>query len=135
MNSKPIFRNPDKVQVLPWRDWMRVNCPTPGQGLVVEDLDLVVLRYGPLEGRPRDADGKFLFMEVKCKGASVGYAQQRVFGLIDRLLKKADPNGAFYIGYFVLHWFDDYVAIGGKRMSLPEFKTWLLQVNREPVAA
>ncbi len=39
----PKFRNPDKLQVLPYREWMRLNLPTGKQGMVVEDLDAVQL--------------------------------------------------------------------------------------------
>jgi len=129
--SKPIFRNPDKFQVLPWRDLLRDLLPPGREGIVVEDLDLVICRFGKREGRAYSDDGKFLLMEVKYQNFRPNYAQRKVFGLIDRLLKKADPEKKHYIGYYVLHWWDDdHVKIdNGSDMTKEQLKEWLLTVK------
>ena len=125
---KPTFRNPDKFQVLPIREYIRNHCPGPRAGLVVEDLDLVPLIYGPLVGRHRNADGKFMLVEVKHPGFGLGYAQKRVFALVDRLLRKGDPAGDFYIGFYILNWDNNTnkpVALNGYSCDEAMFQDWL----------
>jgi hypothetical protein len=34
----------------------------------------------------------------------MGYAQKRVFSLMHKLLRKADPTGDFYIGFYLVRW-------------------------------
>ena len=43
MNARPTFRNPDKFQVLPFREWMRNNIP----GVVIPDEIINRLRSVP----------------------------------------------------------------------------------------
>lgn len=102
--SRPVFRNPDKFQVLPWREYMRQRLPAPSDGMVVEDLDLVALQIGKLVGRHRDADGKFMLIEVKNVGSSMGYAQGRLFAMMHRLFRMGDPGHQHYIGFYLLQW-------------------------------
>jgi len=122
------FRNPDKLQVLPIREYIRENCPGPGAGLVVEDLDLVPLQYGPLIGRHKNADGQFMLVEVKHPGFGIGYAQKRLFMMMDRLLRLGDPEGKFYIGFYVLNWNDGAnrpIALNGKPCDAEMFNNWI----------
>lgn len=122
----PTFRNPDKYQVLKWREWGRKNLPSPGDGMVLEDLDLVALTYGALVQRPKDADGKFRLIEIKERGGSMGYAQQRVFGLMHRLLRQSDPQREYYDGFYLVRWNDDSVSVNGTKMSMEQFKAWMV---------
>lgn len=103
-NSRPVFRNPDIVQLQPWRQWMREECPSAAAGFVPEDLDLVILTYSGLVGRPRYKDGRFLLADIKYNGKWLGYAQRRVFGKMHKLFRQSDPHGQFYRGFYVIHW-------------------------------
>lgn len=130
MSSRPIFRNPDKFQVLPLRDYLRgEKFPSGKGGLVVEDLDLVLLRFGPLVGRDYDADGKIAIVESKNKGYTLPYAQIRTFRLLDKLLRSGDPKGEHYAGFYVLNWDNENntpVAINYRPCTQQEFDDWVV---------
>ena len=133
---KPVFRNPDKVQVLTWREWMREELPAPREGMVIEDLDLLVLRFGSLECRNYKDDGKFLLAEVKIKDAQINYAQQRVWKLLHTLLRKSDTNQSYYQGFYLIQWFDlpkednknfnFFVKVNDRKLEIDDFKAFLL---------
>lgn len=73
---------------------------------MVEDLDLVVRLYGPNFGT--DDTGKFMLIELKYGDASPDTAQQKTFGLIDKMLRLANPLvGNRYLGYHVLNYTDE----------------------------
>lgn len=122
----PTFRNPDKYQVLKWRDWGRKNLPTASNGMVLEDLDLVALTYGALVQRPNNADGKFRLIEIKEAHGEMGYAQKRVFGLMHKLFRQADPQREYYDGFYLVRWNDDFVIVNGTKMDMPQFKEWMI---------
>jgi len=103
--AKPEFRNPDKFQVLPFREWIRKNLPTGNEGVTIEDLDLVVRVYGNQYGS--DGQGKFMLIELKFDDSWIGYAQMKTFRLIDKILKAGDAEGNRYKGYFVLQYTDE----------------------------
>jgi len=100
--SSHEFRNPDKLQVLPFRDWIRDHLPGGPDGYVVEDLDLVLRIYGPKF--KSDATGKFMLIELKFGHSWIGVAQRKTFGLMHNLLRNADPGCQRYLGYFVLQY-------------------------------
>lgn len=102
--SKPKFRNPDLVQLQPWRTWARVVCPTPREGFVLEDLDFVFLRFSELENRPYNHDGRFAMADIKQGDRWLTYAQRRLFGLMDNLFHQAGEGGKFYVGFYVIQW-------------------------------
>lgn len=103
--AKPIFRNPDKFQILSYREWMREHMPNGKFGFVVEDVDLVIRWYG--ENFKQDATGAFMLVELKFGDAELGIAQNKTFGLMDRLLRLADPKKDRYLGYFLLQYSDE----------------------------
>jgi len=105
---------------------MRHNLPTPSEGFVVEDLDLIVLRFGPLENRPYSEDGRFMLIEIKQKDKPLGYAQRRVFQLIDSILRLGDRKRQFYLGFYVIHWDEREVKVNGRTLSLDDFRMFLL---------
>lgn len=105
MFRKPVFRNPDKFQELSFRKWIRDNLPSGPEGFIAEDLDLVVRVFGARHGT--DAVGKFRLLELKHGNSQPNHAQKRLYGLIDSLLRKADPKGERYVGYNVLNYSDD----------------------------
>ena len=120
------FRNPDLFQVLPWREWIRREMPPGSRGWVAEDLDLVVRRF-----RRDDPLGMFMFVEIKYATVSLDKAQQWTFGLIDGLLRRADPRGTRYVGYYLLQYPDKdpekcgSVLVNGRRLWISDFKRWL----------
>ena len=109
------FRNGDKFQILPHREWIRKQLPPGRDGVVVEDLDLVLRVYG--ERFNTDATGKFMFVELKYGSALPGIAQKKTFGLIDDLLKKADPEGIRYKGYWVLQYTNENWDVSGFKLN------------------
>jgi len=126
--SEHVFRHPDLVQQLPFRDYIRENCPGASQGLSVLDLDLVPLLFGQIIGRPKNADGKFMLTEIKKVGVPLNYAQGRLLMMIHNLLRKSDPQQEHYIGSYLLHW--DYednspVAINGIPATSDLFREWI----------
>ena len=103
--AQPVFRNPDKFQILPFREWLRKNMPSGTDGFVVEDLDLVIRVYGP--NFESDAEGKFILVELKYGMAWIGRAKKMTFGLIHRLLRETDSHRQRYLGFYVLNYDDE----------------------------
>lgn len=100
--TKPIFRNPDKFQVLPHREFIRKHLPSGTFGFVAEDLDLVIRVCG--RNFNTDGGGKFMLMELKWYPHNIGMAQKRTFGLIDSLLKNGDKSRTRYKGFYVIQY-------------------------------
>lgn len=100
--AQPVFRNPDKIQVLPYREWLRKNKPSGSQGCIVEDLDLVLRVYGI--NFHTDATGKLMLIELKFGNAWIGTSKIKTFGLLDSLCRIADPDRLRYLGYYVVQY-------------------------------
>ena len=103
-NLRNLFGEHELFPRTPLRQWMRLHVPSPEQGYVVEDLDLIYLRYGKPIRRGKKADGQFILCEWKLRKRFMDYSQERVFGLIDRLLRLADPTGIYYQGFYLITW-------------------------------
>ena len=121
-----MFRHPGLLQVLPWREWIRQEMPSGPEGLVAEDLDLVVRRF-----THHDPVGRFMLVELKHGEVGLGKAQVMTFGLVDGLLRIADPEGWRYLGYYLLHypgldWEEcaDF-RVNGIPLSAGALKRWL----------
>lgn len=127
-SNRPVFRNPDKYQVLPWREWIRTVMPTGHEGFIVQDLDLIVYRFGSLISRSHDKYGQFIMLDVKYKKFYLEYSQKILFGLIDCLLRKADPEQNNYKGFYILVWDDDpnEISINGTLKGMENVKNFLL---------
>lgn len=125
---RPVFRNPDKYQVLPWREWIRTVMPVGTEGFVVQDLDLIIYRFGPLISRELDMYGKFILLDVKYKKLYLEYSQEILFGLIDYLLRKSDPYQNYYVGFYILVWDDepDEISINGVLKGMENVKKFFL---------
>jgi len=123
----PVFRNPDLFQRLPWREWLRREMPAGPEGWVAEDLDLIVRRY-----MSSDPVGRFMLVELKYGEAGLGEAQIRTFGLVDGLLRAADPQGRRYLGYYLLQYPElDWerchgFKVNGLPLSAQGLKKWLV---------
>ena len=100
--SGHTFRNPDKIQQLPFRDWLRTNMPNGKDGFVVEDLDLIIRVYG--NNYKTDQGGKFFLIDLKHGTAWIDNAQKKTFGLMHELLRLADPKHLRYKGFFVVQY-------------------------------
>jgi len=122
--AAPVFRHPDKFQQLPFRDWLRKNKPPGPHGYVVEDLDLVIRVFG--KDFHTDAIGKFILVELKFGAAWIGHAQERVFSLVNSLLRTADPERKRYLGYYIVQynnedWDKADFRINGRNVTREEF--------------
>lgn len=92
--TKPSWRG--YGEELPLRWFIRERCPGPDDGLIVEDLDLV------LRSTITSSVGKFRLVEHKHGSAPIKTAQAMTFGLMDALFRVADPGGDYYDGWYVL---------------------------------
>lgn len=123
---KPRFRHPDMFQVLPWREWLRKELPPGHEGWVAEDLDLVVKSFSP-----DDPIGRFMLLELKYRNTKLNRAQEMTFGILDYLLRKADPNRRVYCGYHLLRYPNerpelcDSVQVNEETLTLVELAKWL----------
>ncbi len=96
--------------------------------MVVEDLDLVIRVYG--EKFHTDSTGMFRLIELKFNTVWLGIAQQNTFQLIDAILRKGDPTGKRYDGYYVVNYDNNdfdiaTIFINGKQVSREKFISFL----------
>lgn len=133
-NGNPKFRRPDILQILPHREYLRTPdlFPKGSDGFVVEDLDLVIRRFGSTIFQ-LDEIGKFMLCEFKILPATLGKAQWRTFILIDKLLRKSDPSKQRYAGYYLIQtsdpdWLNDNCKflINHKPYSRTDFNDFFL---------
>jgi hypothetical protein len=125
---KPVFRHPDRLQLLSYREFLREHLPTGAEGCVVEDLDLVIRLHGPRYGT--DATGKLMLVELKFGNACLDWAQQWTFRLMHQLLRDKDPSRERYLGYFVvnydnLDWSVANFRVNGKPLTVEQFLAFL----------
>ena len=134
LRAKPKLRYPELVQRLAWRDFIRKKVPPGYKGYVAEDLDLVMRHFTPGE----DPVGKFMLIEFKCGKSGLDWAQRKTFGLIDSLLRKADPGRRRYFGYYLLQYSNhdfnkcNFVEVNGKivtKEGLLRFLRFELDIN------
>lgn len=131
LNSYPnnnLFGDHPLFPRTPLREWIRRYIPSPQEGYVAEDLDLIFLRYGKAVGRGKNADGKFILCEWKLRSRELPYSQQRVFGLVDRLLRLADPVGEFYQGFYHISWDGqgNILFLNGQNITQGDFQAFLM---------
>jgi hypothetical protein len=103
MGSSHIFKGVNGEEISPWREYIRRNIPNGSAGYTPEDLDLVFRTFGASNGE----DGKGSFRLVEFKQSNKGYlepAQKRTFGMIDELLRAADPEAKRYKGFYLANW-------------------------------
>lgn len=130
-------------QVLPFREWIRKELPAGRErdflgtgmegGFTPQDLDLV-----PKIWFKNNPFGKFMLVELKymCEEnsfkANLGYSKQQLFGLIDCLLRNADPERKVYMGFYIIHyptldWYNcEYLIVNDKKVCMEDFRKWLL---------
>lgn len=127
--SSHTFRNPDLYQQLPERDWIRSVMPEGRAGFVAEDLDLVTRTYGP--NYNSDAVGRLMMIELKHAGASLGSSKENTFGMMDALMRSADPRALRYRGFFVIRTADpdwstvETFQVNSERLNPGQFVEWL----------
>jgi hypothetical protein len=113
------------------REFLRRFAPNGSEGFVVEDLDLMVRTYGP--NYYLDSSGRFVWLEVKFgMSTELGVAQVNTFKLPDELMRRGDPEGHRYRGFYILRYqneaewtVNDEVSVNKTRMKASEFVHWL----------
>lgn len=85
------------------RDHIRANFPHTDRsnGLVVQDLDLVVRVYGPDYGD--DATGRFMVWELKHGTAGLSAGQVATFRMVDRIIRNGDTEGRYH-GFWLVNY-------------------------------
>lgn len=138
-DRRHTFRNPDMYEELPWRRWFRgefSEMPFPQVAcFTVEDIDLVTILYGKhIERHPRE-HGRFKIVEVKQGRAEMDYAQRRMYALMDELLRKGDPNGEHYEGFYLMRWSPPRCSVNNRHLDMDELAQFYLgQYEIEPLA-
>jgi len=137
--SDHVFRNKKIMQVLEYREAIRKHFPNGKDGYIAEDLDLVLRKHGNKYNK--DAVGCFCLVEIKHGRCDVidgvqdqiGFSKEMTFGLMDRLLKKADPKMERYQGFYVIRTFGapewdnpkTIFSVNGEIMDRDAFFSWL----------
>jgi len=101
--------------------------PTGREGCVVEDIDLVLRGFGTLYHT--DDEGILKLIELKYGKAEMGFAKTKTFGLIDRGLKRGEPErykGYFLINYDNENWDKANFEINRKPVTLTELSRFLM---------
>jgi hypothetical protein len=120
------FRNPDLVQVLPIRNLLRGQhpdhpMPTGKDGLVVNDLDLVLKYHGDVLGTPGQ---RTRLVEVKNGQKKMEYAQVMQFADIDYIMSRRPDR---YDGFFVVnfdHASTTAIEVGDSLLEFPHDVTF-----------
>lgn len=93
------YHGADGGAVQPFREHFRNRWPGP-ESCVVTDLDVVLRVYGRNMG---GVHGRFVLMEMKYGHATPATkGQTKTFGLIDELLRQADPDRLRYLGLYLV---------------------------------
>ena len=125
-----VFHHPDKTPVLAYREWCRKHLPSSSEGVVIDDVDMTVRLWGP--SFQTGPFGKIRFFEIKHGNAWPGIGQMLTFKGIDEIMRRGDPEGLTYGGFFIVrHWTEDWSGDRfeiNSRFSLdvPSFKAFLL---------
>lgn len=100
--------------MLPYRQVIRDELPGPDDGLVVGDVDLTVRGFGPRYAG--DRLGRIRLVEVKCATGQMSFGQRLTFAALDEMLRRGDPKGERYLGFWRVwseddSWQDDYFEV------------------------
>jgi hypothetical protein len=118
----------------PLREMMRQDCirPVALDGLVIEDVDIVMRRYASV--RPAtDRFGCVRLVEHKHGRGELDTAQRMTFGVLNALLERADPDRRRYHGFYLVrtdgHPFDclggeAVFKVNGQAMDQATFVRW-----------
>jgi hypothetical protein len=105
----------DPAQILPFREWMRLNFPQARGGVVLEDLDLVVRRFdtsNETDWRMRLVEAKHNPNWAKAPHREMPWGQRFTFGPLDYAMTTALPD--YYDGFWVMAYGADTVwEVGG----------------------
>lgn len=125
-----IVNNPEMLNFQPWRKWLRGEIPSlpfpDTKEISIEDIDLVVTLLGSRADRPYIDDGKFRIIEVKQGKGQMDYAQRRMYSLMDRVLRKGDPDWRYYGGFYLLRWSPPECQVNYKRLSMDSLAKFFL---------
>jgi len=84
--------------------------------------------FGNMVGRPRNADGKFMLVEIKNVGAKLNYTQKRLMQMMHKLFREADPQQKHYIGCYLLTWDHSNnvpVSVNNASITEQQFTKWI----------
>lgn len=98
--SKHIYRKGIEG-IDPLREWIRVDYPDSRDGLVVEDLDLAIRRYGPGYDLPAEGDLMLVSKKTSHETWNPNGGEARVLDWIDRAIKSS-PMAKFWRGIHLL---------------------------------
>ncbi len=121
--DRPVFRSVDKYQIHGYREYIRNHpqSPMPSDGYVIQDLDMMILGFGPRF--KTDRKGRFIEIELKFGNKALTFGQISAFGLRDVLMRKGDPEGKHYQGFYIVNYDND-------DWSLANFKVNGVSVSR-----
>jgi len=134
------FRNPHLYYEQPWRKWFRnelkgIPFPQQPSDLNVQDIDLATVIFGDCLNRTWIIDGLLRIFEIKQLWGNMKYGQMRLLSIMDRLLRKGDPDGVNYGGFFFLHWEpSENCRLNGHKLSMDDLAKFMLgQLEIAPV--
>jgi hypothetical protein len=109
----------------PRREYLREHMPNGRDGLVIQDVDLVLRRHGPKF--MSDDIGTVRLVELKEAIGSFGAAQRRTFGLLDDICKGHQRYDGFYVIWSATrHWeTEPAIFVNGHGLTHQEFREWL----------
>lgn len=103
--TRPTIRHRHLLDAIgPVRDLMRNEFPTGGQGMVIEDLDMIMRVYGHEFGT--DQKGRFAMLEFKLGMREMDDAQRNSFSLIDESVRTG-CNADRYEGFWLINFTTD----------------------------
>jgi hypothetical protein len=97
--------------------------PKGSEGYVLEDIDLIVVRWNP-----SDRLGTFKLFEFKSDNYyKLDKAQYLAHGLIDRMLRTTQESDRYrYEGYYLVRPYNDGFLVNGWLLTKDELQTFLL---------
>ena len=125
--DRPTIRHRELLNSIgPVRDLMRAEFPTAQQGMVIEDLDMIIRVYG--DEFATDHEGRLGLFEFKYGATPIGTAQSKTFGLLDKMLRDG-PHKDRYAGF----WLVNYTVNDGIVEFLKARRKYLAQGTSEVV--
>lgn len=125
--DRPTIRHQDLLDAIgPVRDLMRNEFPTGQQGMVIEDLDMIIRVFSDNFGT--DEEGRLVLLEWKFGTAKIDTAQIKTFSLMDKMMRNGDKQGR-YAGF----WLVNYTVNDGIVEFLKARRKYLAQGTSEVV--
>lgn len=101
-NGNPVFTTSYLLDSR--REWLRHAIPNAASGFVLEDLDLIVRFYDRRSYEKYSAYGRYLKVENKWNSDQMPTGQRMTHEFEHKLLRKADPERQYYVGFYLINW-------------------------------